>query len=79
MQKIATLRPIFEKKVFYKWFTIKGEKQARNPGTVEKRIANSGGRTDGTVGTDEIDGTDGKIATDPMQSLLPGFLAKKMF
>ena len=49
-------------------------KQARNPGTVEKRIANSGGPTDctdridgidGTVGTD---GTDKEIATDPMQS-----------
>ena len=31
------------------------DKQVRNPGTVEKRIANSGGRTDGTDG---IDGTD---------------------
>ena len=42
-------------------------KQARNPGTVEKRIANSGGPTDWT---DRIDGIDGtlEIATDPMQS-----------
>ena len=52
-------------------------------------IANSGGRTDGIDGTDEIDGSDGtagidgtgtRIATDPMQSLLPGswlcFLSK---
>ena len=33
-------------------------KQARNPGTVQKRIANSGGRTDGTDGTDRIDRID---------------------
>ena len=47
------------------------KKQARNAGTVEKRIANSGGLTDGIDGidgTDETEGTDGKIATDPMQS-----------
>ena len=35
-------------------------KQARNQGTAEKRIANSGGRTDET---------DGKIATDPIKCL----------
>ena len=34
-------------------------KQARNPGTVEKRIANSDGRNDGTEGVDRTDGTDG--------------------
>ena len=34
-------------------------KQVRNPGTDEKRIANSGGRTDGTEGTDGTDGIDG--------------------
>ena len=34
-------------------------KQARNPGTVQKRIANSGGRTDGTDRIDRIDGIDG--------------------
>ena len=33
-------------------------KQAPNPWTVEKRIANSGGRTDGIDGIDGIDGTD---------------------
>ena len=46
-------------------------KQARNPGTVQKRIANSGGRTDGTDRIDRIDGIDGtdvKIDTDPTQS-----------
>ena len=61
-------------------------KQVWNPGTVGKRIANSGGRTDRTDRIDGIDGidwtdetdgtvgtggTDGKIATDPMQSLPP--------
>ena len=55
--------------------------QARNPGMVEKRLANSGGRTDGidgidgtdeTGGTDGTYGIDGRIATDPMQSLPPG-------
>ena len=49
---------------------------------VEKRSANSEGRTDGIYGTDETDGTvgndgidrtDGKTATDPMQSLPPGY------
>ena len=44
------------------------DKQARNPGTVDKRIANSGGRTDGTFRTER---TDGKIATDSMQSFPP--------
>ena len=33
-------------------------KQAWNPGMVEKRIANSGGRIDGTDGIDGVDGTD---------------------
>ena len=43
---------------------------------VEKRIANSGGQTEGIDGSDETAGTvgiDGKIATDPMQSLSPGY------
>ena len=47
------------------------KKQARNLGTVQKRIANSGGRTEGTDWIDRIDGIDGtdmKIATDPTQS-----------
>ena len=39
-------------------------KQARNPGTVEKSIANSGGRTDGTDGFEWIEGTDGTDETD---------------
>ena len=39
-------------------------KQARNPGTVEKRIANSGGRTDGTDRFDRIDGIAGIDGTD---------------
>ena len=49
-------------------------KQARNPGMVQKRIANSGGRTDGTDGINGIDGTVGtdgadvKIDTDPLQT-----------
>ena len=43
-------------------------KEARNQGTIQKRIANSGGRTDGTDRIDRIDGTDVKIATDPTQS-----------
>ena len=34
-------------------------KQARNPGTVEKWIANSGGQTDGTDGIDGINGIGG--------------------
>ena len=61
-------------------------KQARNPGKVEKRIAKTDGtdgidgidgieRIDGIDGTDETVGTDGKIATDPMQSLPPVLLA----
>ena len=52
------------------------QKQVRNPRTVEKRIANSGGRTDrtdrtgrieginGIDGIDGIDGTDGTDGTD---------------
>ena len=45
-------------------------KQARNPGTVEKSIANSGGRTyrtdwiDGIDRTDRTDETDGTVGTD---------------
>ena len=39
-------------------------KQARNPGTVEKRIANCGGRTVGTNGFDGIDGIDGIDGTE---------------
>ena len=63
------------------------QKQARNPRTVEKRIANSGGRTDRTGriegingideidGTDGTDGTDGKITTNSMLCLPPVLLA----
>ena len=40
------------------------KKQARNPGTVEKRIANSGGRTDGIDGINGINGIDGTDETD---------------
>ena len=52
--------------------------------TQEKRIANSGGRTDeidGIDGTDETDRTDGRIVTDPMQSLPPppGFVFIQAF
>ena len=39
-------------------------KQARYPGTAEKRIANSGDRTDGIKGTDRTDETDGTDGTD---------------
>ena len=48
------------------------EKQARNPGTVQKRIANSGGRTDGTEGIDGIDGTDetdGTVGNDGIDGI----------
>ena len=50
--KIIVLKQL--SKFVFGYFT-----QARNPGTVEKRIANSGGRHDGTDGTDETDGTVG--------------------
>ena len=40
------------------------KKQARNPGMVEKSIANSRGRTDGTDWTDGIDGIEGTDETD---------------
>ena len=38
-------------------------KQARDTGTVEKRIATSDGRTDGINGIDEIDGIGGTDGT----------------
>ena len=41
-------------------------KQARNPETVEKRIANSGRRTDGTDGFEGTDETDGTYGIDEM-------------
>ena len=78
------------KKVNRRRNTKAKHKQARNPETIQKRIANSGGRTDGTEGIDGIDGTDetdetvgndgndgtdGKIATDSMKSLPPGLWA----
>ena len=48
---------------------MNGIKQARNPGTVENRIANYGGQTDGNDGfdgNDGIDGTDGIGGIDEM-------------
>ena len=41
-------------------------KQARNPGTLQKRIANSGGRTDETDRIDRIDWIDGTDGIDEM-------------
>ena len=44
-------------------------KQARNPGTVEKMIANYGGRTDGNDGFNGIDGIDGIDGTDGIDGI----------
>ena len=41
-------------------------KQARSPGTVQKRIANFGGLTDGTDGFEGTDKTDGIDRIDEM-------------